>query len=479
MSVHSPSSSIEDELRKRARIDKEDSTKKSTGPNRGGGRARIYLHAVSDAQADLLKNTGYTQPLQEVKKKTGADVQFDSNPSSVPGMKILVIRGVPTQIEAAVRLISQMTNSQGALVEEAQTFWLQWVEAAFPELDSRAYFLPPVYFNRVPMTRQSVVGQDVLVLQAAHKLGSSVSTHAQDRDVRNDAAKERVDGQNLIQAKHVQDNQCSQPKSASFAYPTPPTILDSDIRDDAALQCVLINLQKLSERKREVFVGLSQLQFGQYLGEPCYAAAAAQLPIPANLPPSLPRNWKQGDFDILFIHRQYGLVICEVKAFGNNVKEMNMSQQDIDNNIRKKLRDAVSQLDKAEAMLSHLVSDIAPGLRITKTIAVPNLTAQQVQQAISCDAQLIQELCRCLGTTSDPADITGLCLCRDLLSDPKTLYDVSSHVLKELGHWWQRRMAVAGPDFHMTLWVYKALLARFCGPATTVSVPCTCPPRVI
>lgn len=49
---------LKDELRKRARIDKEDSTEKATRSNRGGGRARIYLHAVTEAQADLLKNTG-------------------------------------------------------------------------------------------------------------------------------------------------------------------------------------------------------------------------------------------------------------------------------------------------------------------------------------------------------------------------------------------------------------------------------------
>ncbi|XP_025111721.1 uncharacterized protein LOC112574707 [Pomacea canaliculata] len=118
------------------------------------------------------------------------------------------------------------------------------------------------------------------------------------------------------------------------------------------------------------------------------------------------------------------------------------AQEDIYSNIRKKLRDAVSQLDKAEAMLSHLVSDIAPGLRITKTIAFPNLTARQLQQAISHDSQLTETLCRCLGTTSDPSDIPGVCLCFDQLSHPKTPCDVSSHVLRELGQWWQRHYEV-------------------------------------
>ncbi|XP_025112767.1 uncharacterized protein LOC112575259 [Pomacea canaliculata] len=148
-----------------------------------------------------------------------------------------------------------------------------------------------------------------------------------------------------------------------------------------------------------------------------------------------------------------------------------MTQQDIDNNIRKKLKVAMTQLDKAEAMLSHLVSDIAPGLRISKTIAVPNLTRHQVQQAVSDDLQLTQDLCRCLGTV-EPADIPGLCLCSDQTGE------VSSDGLKEMENWWQRRVTEAGPDSHMTCHVYKTLVARFCGPATTVTVPCTSPPRL-
>ncbi|XP_025103270.1 uncharacterized protein LOC112569639 [Pomacea canaliculata] len=331
---------------------------------------------------------------------------------------------------------------------EAQALWLQWVEAEFSDLEFRTYFLPPVYVNRVPMTRQSVAGQDVLVLESAP--GQA--------------------GQSNKQAM-------ASSAAAQALSPQPPRVQDSDVRDDAALERVLKCLQKISEENKEVLVGLSQLKFDQCLGEPCYSAVAAQLPVADSLPSSFPKNWKQGDFDVLLIHRHYGFVVCEVKAFGDNIQELNMPQQDIDDNIRKKLKQAASQLDKAEAMLSHLVSDIAPGLRITKTIAFPNLTACQLQQAISGDTRMSQDLCRCLGT-SKPVDIAGMCLCSDQLSDPKTSCDVSSHVLSKLGHWWQRRVAGAGPDPHMTFDLYKTLVARFCGPATTVTVPCTCPPRV-
>ncbi|XP_025112855.1 uncharacterized protein LOC112575309 [Pomacea canaliculata] len=379
---------------------------------KGGGKSsedhdqvKVYLHAVTDEQSALLTDSVNTPPLQKVKKKSGADVEFDPNPSPVPGMKTIIIRGILSQIEDAIRLINKKTGSKATLSEEAQEFWVRWVEASFPELDSRAYFLPPVYLNRVPMTRELIAGQDVL----------------------------------LLQSEPGQVGQTNQQGAQDPTHPR-PSFQNSDLRDDAVCQRVFFCLETMSKQHNEVLVAISQLSFGQYLGEPHFAAAAVCLPLPANLPSALPRHWKRGDFDVLLIHRQYGLVVCEVKAFGDNTQTLSMSQQEINKNIGKKLKQAVSQLDKAEAMLSHLVSDIAPGLRITKTIAFPNLTAHQLQQAISGDTQLTQDLCRCLGTT-DPADITGLCLCCDQLSDPKTPCDVSSHVLTELGHWWQRLVA--------------------------------------
>ncbi|XP_025101667.1 uncharacterized protein LOC112568554 [Pomacea canaliculata] len=252
------------------------------------------------------------------------------------------------------------TTQQVVNLAEAQALWRQWVEAEFPDLESRAYFLPPVYVNRVPMTRQSVAGQDVLVL------GSAPGQAGQS------------------------NKQAMASSAAQTLNPQPPRVQDSDVRDDAAVEWVIKRLQKISEENKEVLVGLSQLKFEQCLGEPRYSAVAAQLPVADSLPSSFPKSWKQGDFDVLLIHRHYGFVVCEVKAFGDNIQELNIPQQAIENNIRKKLKQAVSQLDKAEAMLSHLMSDIAPGLRITKTIAFPNLTARQLQQAISGDTTLSQ-----------------------------------------------------------------------------------------
>lgn len=49
---------------------------------------------------------GNNLPLLELKKKSGAEVDFDKNLSPVPGMKILIIRGNPHQIEKAINLMN-------------------------------------------------------------------------------------------------------------------------------------------------------------------------------------------------------------------------------------------------------------------------------------------------------------------------------------------------------------------------------------
>ncbi|XP_025113150.1 uncharacterized protein LOC112575472 isoform X2 [Pomacea canaliculata] len=503
-----------------------------SGPVSGGGRVVKYLHVVTDKQASFL--SGNTCLLPEVNTKSGAKVQLHKDQSPVPGTAVVAIHGVLSQIEAAVRIINEMCRVEESMLEQAHAFWLQWVEASFPDLDSRAYFLPPVYFNRVPMTRQSAAGQDVLVLQSAPGQAGQSDQSAPEQAGQSDQSAPGQAGQSEQSAPEQagqseqsapeqagqsdqsapgqagqsdqsapeqagqsdqsapeqagqsdqsapgQAGQLSKPamiaSASETSIPQIAPVNDSDVRDDLASQRVFCCLQKMYENKREVLFGMSHFRFGQYLSESCYSAACSKLPLPRNLPNSSSKD-RQGDFDILIIHRMYGFVVFEVKSFGGRLKESNILGSDLDYNIRKKLRSAMSQLDKAEAMLSHLVSDIAPGLRITKTIAFPNLTTRQIQDAVSEDTQLAQNLCRCLGT-SDPSAIAGLCLCSDQLSDPMTPCDVSSHVLKELGHWWHRRVAGAGPDSHMTSGVYKTLVARFCGPATTVSVPCTCPPRV-
>lgn len=231
---------------------------------------------------------------------------------------------------------------------QAKNFWRQFLQEAFPDYHNKCYFIPPIYMNRVPLSRQLVAGVPVLVPQAA----------------RGQAGWSPL----VITASDLEQ---------------PQVVLDSDVRDDRAQQHVFFCLRKMVEDMEEKgMMVLSQLQFGDYLNEPSYAAAAAQLPSPSSLPSALPKNWKRGDFDVLIIHRKYGLLAVEVKAFGDNIKALNMSQEVVHVTLRKKLKQAISILDKSKAMLSHLVSDIAPGLKIAVSLAFPSIKKQQVLEAV-------------------------------------------------------------------------------------------------
>lgn len=193
--------------------------------------------------------------------------------------------------------------------------------------------------------------------------------------------KRRLEGQdiNLLtshpQAPPVSQSRYLQGTEATEEVPQPPRVQDSDIAKDAALERVLTCLHKMAEVHNEVFMALSQLHFVDYLGDLAYAEACALMPTVANLCPTR----RQGTFDLLLIHKLYGLVLCEVKAASGNV-----SGQE----IGKKLRKAVSQLNKAQVVLTHLVSDIAPGIRVTKVIALPNLTYTQIKTVLATDLGL-------------------------------------------------------------------------------------------
>ncbi|XP_025083117.1 uncharacterized protein LOC112557460 isoform X2 [Pomacea canaliculata] len=302
-------------------------------------------------------------------------------------------------------------------LEESQEAWIQWVNDAFPNLHGTNFWLP-------------VCAKDFASLYCSEKQ-STLDTSQQHAPWYN------------------------------------------SVKNDSALQRVLLCLKERSEAKDEVMFVLSQMYFGQKSGEPCYSAAADYLPPSHSVPPAPLRNWEEGDFDLLIIHRRYGLVVCEVKAFGDNSSKSGMSQQDVDSKIRSKLKEAILQVDRAEAVLSHLVSDIVPGLRITKTIAFPNLTARQIQQALAEDPILTEALCRCLGAT-DVTVVTDLCLTSDQLSVSGTPGIVST----DFGNWWLRCVVGSGSATEISFADYQRLLARFCGPAVTVTVPCLSPPRL-
>ncbi|XP_070201261.1 uncharacterized protein [Littorina saxatilis] len=338
-------------------------------------------------------------------------------------------------------------NSQQAQAEP----WRQIVTSLYPDALTRTYCVPPVQFNRVPYFRGTApgTGEPVLVLPNCPTGGALVHTAPPSRR------------HFIPSSQHSLWTQ----ESLSQIHLAPERVQESDIRDDFAQNHVMLNLQELGDSRHEAMFILSQLQFGSYLNQPAYAAAAKQLPRPKDLAQD-----RQGDFDFLLIHRQHGILIGELKSVGKTKGASNETVPPADPDLAQKVKQAVNQLDKSERMVRHLVSDIGPCMTVKKTLFLPYISSAQLERVLDNDEQLEQAVCQSLGA-ANTAEAVQLCCCSDQLSQPASYWHVTPAVLSQLSTWWQHRMACT-VDTRLTDQLYLDIVARFVGPATTVSVPC-------
>nr|KAG5689650.1 hypothetical protein BaRGS_029889 [Batillaria attramentaria] len=140
-----------------------------------------------------------------------------------------------------------------------------------------------------------------------------------------------------------------------------------------------------------------------------------------------------------------------------SIRQVAERTQEVMMAIVKTVQKAVEQLKKADVTLRHLVSDLAP-VNVTRILMLPNITTKQLMTALSTDPQTEQDLCQCVGAT-DTATAVARCLCADS------------------SEWWERSVTDHGQDTNMTNDIYERLVARFCGPATSIEVPTVTIPR--
>ncbi|XP_070202836.1 uncharacterized protein [Littorina saxatilis] len=338
-------------------------------------------------------------------------------------------------------------NTQQAQAEP----WRQIVTSLYPDALTRTYCVPPVQFNRVPYFRGTApgTGEPVLVLPDCPSGGALVHTAPPSRR------------HFIPPSQHSMWTQ----ESLSQIHLAPERVQESDIRDDFAHNHVMLNLQELGDSRHEAMFILSRLQFGSYLNEPAYAAAAKQLPRPKDLAQD-----RQGDFDFLLIHRQHGILIGELKSVGKTKGASNETVPPADLVLAQKVKQAVKQLDKSERVVRHLVSDIGPVMTVKKTLFLPYISCDQLERVLDNDEQLEQAVCQSLGA-ANTAEAVQLCCCSDQLSQPASYWHVTPAVLSQLSTWWQHRVACT-VDTRLTDQLYLDIVARFVGPGTTVSVPC-------
>ncbi|KAK7096278.1 uncharacterized protein [Littorina saxatilis] len=243
-------------------------------------------------------------------------------------------------------------------------------------------------------------------------------------------------------------------------YVLQPLPQESDARDDAANNKVLRCIRQSS--RGEVMFVISQLQFRNYLNKLTHPSGT---PVPEPAKAADLKKQNVGDFDALIIHRHYGVLACEIKAVGDNFAALNMPPEAQAKTLERKLQLAVKQLGKSHDMLKHLVPRGKDQPRVKTTLMVPNISRDQLRTALDTKGLRKQKekLCACLGI-DNKVDPIPKCLTSDDVENPAT--------------WWQQCMELDGPDSAMTLDVYLDLVARFGGPATTVTVPCSSVPRL-
>ena len=109
------------------------------------------------------------------------------------------------------------------------------------------------------------------------------------------------------------------------------------------------------------------------------AAAYALLPRTATMAPG-----HRISIDVFIIHRQYGLIVGEVKSMGADPQIA-----DLDKVIASKVGRAVMQLNQSADVLRQQVSGMDP-VNITKILILPNITSGQLLQALSTNAKVAE-----------------------------------------------------------------------------------------
>ena len=133
---------------------------------------------------------------------------------------------------------------------------------------------------------------------------------------------------------------------------------------------------------KEIMFVISGLRFENYLNKHCFTGDR-KLPKPSDLKEE---KRDRGDFDILVIHRSHGFLVGEIKSVGDKLADK--PEQQRHRIIADKIRLAMKQLDKAESVLVHLLSDKDRRPRITKSVFLPNVTAACLRRVFFSFPQL-------------------------------------------------------------------------------------------
>lgn len=229
--------------------------------------------------------------------------------------------------------------SQVLIVTAAQhnmKLWRNAIEVWYGEYKTKAYFVPPVNLTRIPFDRAEIPGLSSL----------SISK--------------------------------TKPR-------TGPDSSDTKIKEDLSVQLVNKCLRVLARVQKETMFVISRLQFSSYLKR-LDAATSEQILRPKDVDP----KFKSGDFDLLLIHRHYGLLTGEIKSVYAKPQHATNSMKNPDSTIASRIRDAVKEVDNSEIVLHKITEDLEPNLLIRKTLVLPYIGREDLHRVLKADPKLLK-----------------------------------------------------------------------------------------
>ncbi|XP_025114091.1 uncharacterized protein LOC112576073 isoform X2 [Pomacea canaliculata] len=156
-----------------------------------------------------------------------------------------------------------------------------------------------------------------------------------------------------------------------------------------------------------------------------------------------------GDFDVLIVHRRYGVLVGVVMTCNDKTNKMVMV---------KDLEKSCQQLDNAYQMLVDLTTDQQPKISIHKLLILPNLQHKSLKSVFRQNTNAKKVLADCL-ELSKLDNVHQKCLCADDLQ--------GNNRTQKLGEWLEKQVSTSQeciPDDK-----YVEVLERFCG--HTIKMP--------
>jgi hypothetical protein len=259
-----------------------------------------------------------------------------------------------------------VTTPRPVTAQEAQEQWREILRSFYPDILTRPYCVPHIYFNRVPYEVKEIGGECVFVFQEGNAKPEASGTS------RREAPEKDLHG----------------PKKDK-KIPRPATVKPEHMQSDFAQQHVLVNLRVLAQslhdqalatggRGQPLFI-VSELDFKNYLNVSHYNKATAKMP----------KIKGQGDFDFLLATKNYGILVAEMKSIGLNMKGLKVEAIS-DDVLKDRVSKAFKQLDKGVTAAMTAISDVAPNVPVRASLFLPYVSSQQLQRVLQQDVKLLQ-----------------------------------------------------------------------------------------